>query len=110
MTPIHKRSFARVIGLILEEIEGCELDPGHQETRDLRRIIDILQKMAKDQDRPKQQQQQLTLKPQPQKTTRQPYVKKAKKWQNGPLGGQSRNITQKPVWFTHDAPDPRSDL
>lgn len=89
--------------MILEEIEGCGLEPQDQVTRDLRRIIGILQKTASEQKK-EPPKQQTFLKPQepakPMKTQNQ-FKRTTKKWKAGPLAG-SKQAPPKPPWFTEE--------
>lgn len=96
-TPEQRDAYRRVINLILEEIEGCELTPDAPETVELRAVADELESRIIGSLPPSQSPpERVTI--QRRKDARK-FQPKPKKWQSGPLAA-STGTAPKPPWFT----------
>lgn len=105
-TPAQRDAYRRVINLILEEIEGCELKPDAPETVEL---MDIVREMegriiAGPYALPSQPAKP-TFAHKPKGKSNQSRMNfqskpKARKWQTGPLASTAASPTPKPLWFT----------
>lgn len=101
-TPEQRDAYRRVVNLILEEIEGCELPQDSTSRANLmeivsefeRRIIYDLELSPRGWQTP---QVKPANKPRPK---HQPKPKKVKAWQHGPLAAASAGPIPKPPWFT----------
>jgi hypothetical protein len=99
-SPEQRDAYRRVANLILEEIEGCELDPTAIPTIELKNVV-------------REMQDRLTegLSPRPPhapprhqavKSDRKshPKPKATKKWQRGPLATTTAVAKPMPPWFS----------
>lgn len=99
-TPGQRDAYRRVVNLILEEIEGCGLDPKAPETIELRAVADELESRIIGSP-PPSQAPPMPVTIQRRKDARK-WQPKPKKWQRGPLAATASSASPKPPWFTED--------
>jgi hypothetical protein len=100
-SPEQRDAYKRVVNLILEEIEGCELEPSATATIELMNVVREMQDRLTEGLSPRP----LHASPQRQavKSDRKyhPKPKATKKWQRGPLAATTATVARPmPPWFS----------
>ena len=97
-TSEQRDAYRRVILLIMEDIEGCEMEPASKMRVELMNVVSELE--CRIIEGPNMVRMPVVAKHGTFDRKYKPKGKKAKAWQGGPLAGTARTAVEKPPWFS----------